>query len=164
MNDTFKDTLKKFDESADNLDLLVKQVVVNCTKELDEYIGQIDSIMCGDDDILDEDLNNWVMNIPLLLYGTITLSEKIITSEYLAKLVEKEKLNEHKAKADGTVAAKQAQAEEATRDEALIKALYVLASKRVSDRIDTAKELLNSVKKVISRRMTELEISNNKFN
>ena len=60
----------------------------------------------------------------------------------------------------GTIADKQAASEAATLEEEIVFRAYQRAYKRIRQKLEAAYELLSSIKKVISRRMGEQELSN----
>ena len=62
-------------------------------------------------------------------------------------------------KSTGTVADKTAAAELATQNEYITHIAYSRAYKKIKNRMDMAMETLQSIKKVISRRITEMEVS-----
>ena len=59
----------------------------------------------------------------------------------------------------GTVADKDSLAELASQEEALISAAYKRAYNTVKAKVSAAQEIMGSVKKIISRRMTETELT-----
>ena len=62
-----------------------------------------------------------------------------------------------------TVADKTAQAELIAQAETMTLAIYSRAYKKVKLRMDAGYEMLNSLKKVMNKRITEMELSNSRY-
>ena len=59
----------------------------------------------------------------------------------------------------GTIADKDSLAELASQEEYIVSASYTRAYKTVKAKVENAQELLSSCKKVLSRRMAEMELT-----
>ena len=70
-------------------------------------------------------------------------------------------LSEALAEATGTVAEKQAYAKSLIQTQTLTTIVYQRATKQIKAKTETALEILQSCKKVLSRRMAEAEMSKN---
>ena len=102
---------------------------------------------------------DFVLTLPTLLYFVSESQEALGIREDVSKAYEKDKFNETISHTEGTVAVKTALAELETQNEYLAKVVYQRAYKKIKLRVEAAYELLQSVKKVLSRRMLALELS-----
>ena len=163
-----KDDLKSIqdliEENAKYIDDIVDELVNVFSKDLTEYVIYIKNILDTDNQkISDIEIEDFVLTLPTLLYFTSDCQESLGIREDVAKTQYKEKFNNVLSSTSGTVAIKTALAEMETRNEALATIVYQRAYKKIKLKVEAAYELLQSVKKVLSRRMLEMEISKNKF-
>lgn len=148
------------ESNAQQLDELVDELVNSCCEELDKYILYVKS--CLDDvdrPINDVELDDFIMTIPTLLYFTGNAQESLGIREDVARITELNKYNDIFINLEGTVAAKQSIAKLKTQDESIMTMVYQRACKKIKARIDSAYEILQSCKKVLSRRVSEMELS-----
>jgi len=152
---------KRIEANADIIDSLVNRLVSEYCKQLDEYMAFIQSIVSDTKNPpTDKELDEFTLNIPVLLYFTGEAQEALGIKEDVAKAVKMELYNEIYNKSVGTIADKTAQAELLTQSEFITHVAYSRAYKKIKLRMEAANETLQSIKKVISRRMLEYEISN----
>lgn len=139
---------------------MVKSIVDEACKGLDEYMAQIDEILCDKDNpVSDDELEDFTLNLPSLLYLVSARREDLKVKEDVAKAVHKDVYNRVREKAQGTVADKDTAADLAAQSEAITVIVLQRAGSTIKTREEAAWEMLNSVKKVLTRRTVELELS-----
>ena len=151
---------KRIDANSDIVNSIVNRLVSDYCKPLDEYMEFIRNIL--NDTVnppTDRELDDFILNIPVLLYFTGEAQEALGVKEDVAKAVKQELYNEIYDKSTGTIADKTAAAELATQNEYITHIAYQRAYKKIKLRMEAANETLQSVKKVISRRMVEYEVA-----
>lgn len=149
------------DAIASQLDDLVTMVVEKSCSELDNYVAYVKALL--DDEtrpITDIELDDIVMTLPTLLYFASVNQEVIGLREDIAKMHENNAYSEALQDATGTVQEKQSYAKSLIQNEMLTTIVYQRATKQIKAKTDTALEVLQSCKKVLTRRMSELDISN----
>jgi hypothetical protein len=160
--------------NADKLELLNNKVMTeskainaitdeiikaNC-EDLDNYMLFISNILKDETNPpTDVELDDFVLNLPLLMYFTGINQESLGIKEDVIKSIKQNAYSNAYDLAIGQVAARKVEAEDASQNEALLLSAYQRAYKKMKVRMETAQEMLNSVKKVVSRRMAEYEIS-----
>lgn len=161
----YTEIISEIDISSNELDDLIDGLVNSCCKELDEYISYVKKLL---DDvntpISDPELDDIVLTIPTLLYFTGNAQESLGIREDLSKMTETNKYNSVFINTEGTVQAKQAYAKLQIQNETLATLVYQRACKKIKLRCDYALEILQSSKKILSRRLAELELSKNALN
>lgn len=151
---------KRIDANSDIVDSIVNRLVSDYCKPLDEYMEFIRNILNDTaNPPTDQELDDFILNLPVLLYFTGEAQEALGVKEDVAKAVKQELYNEIYDKSTGTIADKTAAAELATQNEYIAHIAYQRAYKKVKLRMEAANEMLQSVKKVISRRMVEYEVA-----
>ena len=151
---------KRIDANSDIVDSIVNRLVSDYCKPLDEYMEFIRNILNDTaNPPTDRELDDFTLNIPVLLYFTGEAQEALGIKEDVAKAVKQELYNEIYDKSTGTIADKTAVAELATQNEYIAHIAYQRAYKKVKLRMEAANEMLQSVKKVISRRISEYDMS-----
>ena len=151
---------KRIDANSDIVDSIVNRLVSDYCKPLDEYMEFIRNILNDTaNPPTDRELDDFALNIPVLLYFTGEAQEALGVKEDVAKAIKQERYNEIYEKSTGTIADKTAAAELATQNEYIAYIAYQRAYKKIKLRMEAANETLQSVKKVISRRIVEYEVA-----
>lgn len=151
---------KRIDANSDIVDSIVNRLVSDYCKPLDDYMEFIRNILNDTaNPPTDQELDDFALNLPVLLYFTGEAQEALGIKEDVAKAVKQELYNEIYNKSTGTIADKTAAAELATQNEYIAHIAYQRAYKKVKLRMEAANETLQSIKKVISRRMVEYEVA-----
>ena len=154
-----KDLQNRIDNNSRLIDEIVSKLVSDYCKPLDDYIKFIQRVL---QDIehppSDLELDDFVMNLPVLLYFTGEGMESLGIKEDTSKAIKMELYNEIYNSYKGTIADKTAKAELATQSEYITNMAYSRAYKKIKLRLDIGNELLQSIKKVISRRTSEYEL------
>ena len=132
------------------------------TRELDNYLEDIREQLLGKN-ITTSQLEDFIITIPLHLYWLITETEELGIQEDFAKLQKNEVYNKALSIAQGKVDEKRALAENESQTQAIIHMAYSRAYKLMKGKIEMAQELLNSCKKILTLRITDTELSNNKY-
>ena len=155
-----KQLQRRINKNSELIDSIVNKLVADYCRPLDEYMEYIRNILKDDTNPpTDKELDDFTLNLPVLLYFTGEAQESLGIKEDVAKAVKQELYNHTYDKADGTIADKTAVAELATQTEYITHIAYNRAYKKVKLRCEAASETLQSVKKVISRRMQAYELS-----
>lgn len=142
------------------VDDIVNQLVKQYCGPLDDYMKIIDDILVGQDaPITNEQLDEFTLNLPSLLYFTSEAQESLGIKEDVSNAIRNEIYNQVREKSTGTVADKDAAAELATQAETIVLIAYRRAYKKVKLRVEAAYEMLSSVKKVMTRRIAEMGIT-----
>lgn len=151
---------KRVESLASVVREMVKNIVDDACKDLDVYMEQIDEILCDKDSpVSDTELEDFTLNLPSLLYLVSSRREELRIKEDVAKAVHKDVYNRVREKAQGTVADKDTAADLAAQSEAITVIVLQRAGSTIKTREEAAWEMLNSVKKVLTRRVAELELS-----
>jgi hypothetical protein len=100
-----------------------------------------------------------LLNINSMLYWIGNGLEVATLQESMAKLVKEEIYNKAYNDATGTMGDKKSTASLNSQQEELIKICYSNAVKLYQYKIDRASEMASALKKIITRRIAELELS-----
>ena len=151
---------RRVDNNSKIIDDIVNKLVSDYCGYLDEYMAFIKKIL---DDTTnpptDEELDDFVMNLSVLLYYTGEGQEALGVKEDVAKAIKMELYNETFDKASGTISDKTALAELATQNEYLTHVIYSRAYRKIKLRAEAGNEVLQSMKKIISRRVSAYGLS-----
>ena len=150
---------------VDNTALVVKEISDKLVKEycedLDIVISDIKScILTGIDDKL---LEIFIIELANTLYFTGSAQEDLGIKEDTCKAIRAEIYNKTYEDSKGTVAQKNALSELATQQETIVLNIYSRAYKKVKLRMEAGYEMLNSLKKVMNKRISEMELSNSRY-
>lgn len=155
-----QEKVKDINNISLHLDSIVDGIIEPQCKELDEYITYVKKLVDDTDTpISNAELEDIVLTIPSLLYFMGTLQENIGIREDIANFDRKDKYNRVISETSGTVQAKTAVADLETQNELLATFVYQRAKKKLQTKYDIALELLQSTKKILNRRLAELELS-----
>ena len=150
----------RIDNNSKLINNLTNKLVADYCKGLDELVYSLDIIVKDfkhppTNDMLDY----YVVNLPIQLYFSGEAQENLGIKVDVAKAIKQEKYNEIYREVSGTIADKTAESELASQSEEITRIIYDRAYKIVKEKMEAASKLLDSVKKVMSRRMTEMQLS-----
>ena len=152
---------KKVDEDAAQIDEIVSQIIKPYCEDLDMYVDFIRKVLAdGDNQPTAQELDDFCLNLPVYIYYASSMQEALGIKDDIARALYKEMYHTARDKIEkGTVSDKDSLAELASQQEYLTSVIYKRAYAVVKAKVASAQELLSSVKKIISRRMSELEIT-----
>lgn len=128
--------------------------------DLDDYMKGIDEILTNQErPVSDCQLDDFILNLSSILYLVSDAQENLGIKEDVSRAIQKDVYNRVRAKAQGTVADKDAAAALQCQEESITTIVYARAYKKVKLRVEAATEMVNSVKKVMTRRVAEYELS-----
>lgn len=142
-------------------------------KIVNSYSGDLDRLMekvkseCIDEEPSDNTLEANILELSNLLYFVGKSSESVGIMEDLAKLASKEAYNNSyldnsaptDAKKKPTVAELTAMAEDDSKYQNVINSIYARVYRQLKFKVDAAYEMLSSLRKVLSKRMQEMQLS-----
>ena len=161
-DDIIHKIMKKVEDNSEKIEKLVDELVNKYCYQLDDLITSFKRILHDKDNnpATEEELDEICLKLPTYLYFIGEAQERFGIKEDIAKSIKMELYNEVHQRTRGTIADKQAASESATLEEEIVYKAYQRSYKRIKQKLEAAYELLTSIKKVISRRMGEAELSN----
>lgn len=156
-----EEKLNSIEIDARTLQDKIDDIISTYSKELDDYVLFVKGIVSDDENPpTDAELDDFTLRLSTLIYFTNVGAEQMGIRDDLSKAAYKEAYNIARSMIDkGTVADKNMQAEIDATAEHVVNIVYSKSYKILKAKVEAAQELLSSVKKVISRRMSEAEIS-----
>ena len=164
-NDLNTENIKKVqdrvEEHSEVINKIVNEIISPYCSDLDKYVKFIsDCLKDGERPPTTEELDDFCMNLSTLIYFAGGICEQIGIRDDISKAVYKEAY--HTARAEqktGTVADKDSFAELSAQQEQITNICYNRAYKIMKAKVENAQELLGSCKKVLTRRMSEYELT-----
>lgn len=140
---------------------IVNSIIKPYCKDLDNYVEFIkDCLSDGQNPPTDMELEDWCMNLSTYIYFAGGLCEQLGIRDDISKAVWKEMYHTQRNSLErGTVADKDSLAELASQQEQLTNICYNRAYRIMKAKVENAQELMSSCKKVLSRRLTEMELT-----
>lgn len=151
------------DKSSEIIQELSNDLVIRYCDSLDNQLLLIKQEMYNGGYLTDETLERRIIELANTLYFTGSAQEDLGIKEDTCKMIRQEVYSKARENASGTVADKTAQAELIAQQETITLAIYSRAYKKVKLRMDAGYEMLNSLKKVMNKRITEMELSNSRY-
>ena len=159
--DKIESVREKVESHSEIINKIVQDIISPYCKDLDKYVEFIrDCLKDGERPPTSEELDDFCMNLSTLIYFAGGMCEQLGIRDDISKAVYKEVY--HTARAgqnSGTVADKDSLAELASQQEQITNVCYNRAYKIMKAKVENAQELLGSCKKVLTRRMTEFELT-----
>lgn len=151
----------KVDLNSGQIEEIVNGIIEPYCKDLDKYVDFIKGILAdGEHPATAQELDDFCMNLSVYIYYASGMQEQLGIKDDIAKAVYKEMYHSARDSIDkGTVADKDSLAELASQQEYLTSVCYKRAYSIVKAKVSAAQEILSSVKKIISRRMSEQELT-----
>lgn len=158
--DRMRDVSCKVDSLSKEVIEMADQIANDVCADLDDYMKGIDEILTNQEHpVSDYQLDDFALNLSSLLYLVSDAQENLGIKEDVSRAIQREVYNRVREKAQGTVADKDTAAELQCQEEAVTTIVYARAYKKVKLRVEAAAEMVNSVKKVMTRRIAEYGIS-----
>ena len=155
--------LKKSNEVLDQAESIIGENIVthvnNLTNELDTLMDMMHKKINRDEyEISDKELEKLMIRLPILIYELNNVMMKAGIREDLAKIIKQTNYNSSYVMQEGTIADKKAGAELDIKEDILLETTWKRSVKIINQKMDIASELLGSVKKLVSKRMEEINI------
>lgn len=156
VNEVTKATIEA---DSQTLEDIVNDIVKSYTKELDEYVNKIKSVLDDDTDGLTEhDLNQIMIKLCSYMYFIGSKQELLGIRADISDALRDEKYNLAFMSATGTVASKESQALNAIKEEEVIKIIYDRAYKIMKNKYAAVDKWIDAIKKILSMRIKLMEI------
>lgn len=155
----FTPSIKKASENTELLDEIVRNIVDDKCRQLDDYMMQIDKMLMEDNEIPTSVLETMLMNINSILYWVGNGLELITLQESVAKMIREESFNNAYNDSSGTMGDKKAKAALLCQNDDVLKTCYTTALKFYQYKVDRASEMASALKKILTRRTSEQELS-----
>lgn len=160
---TAESIMKNVDNISDTIKELSDNLVRKYCKDLNILMLNIQASIKANN-VTDEFLETSILDLANTLYFTGSAQEDLGIKEDTCKAIRQEVYSKAREQATGkTVADKTAQAELIAQAETMTLAIYSRTYKKVKLRMDAGYEMLNSLKKVMNKRITEMELSNSRY-
>ena len=150
------------EDYSKTIDAIVNDIIQPYCKDLDNYVGFIkDCLKDGENPPTSDELDDFCLNLSTYIYFAGGMCEQLGIRDDISKAVYKEMYHSQRASIDkGTISDKDSLAELASQQEYLVSVCYTRAYRTVKSKIESAQELLTAIKKVMGRRIVELELTN----
>lgn len=152
------------DNSSKIIESIVDEIVSEQAYEMDKLIDDIKYDLKNQDTMAEDDLMYYISVIPTEIYFLADRAENIGILSDSSKALRKEKYDDLYLKAIGkTVADKTSETNKLVMSEIIIENAYKRAYKKIQSKLDIAELQLNSLKKVLQWRTTQIELSSKSF-
>lgn len=159
--DKIQEIRKKVDTHSETIDKIVSDIISPYCRDLDRYIEFIKGcLLDGQNPPTDVELEDFCLNLSTYIYFAGGMCEQMGIRDDIARAVYKEMYHSARASQDkGTVADKDSLAELSSQQELLTSICFNRAFKTMKAKVDSAQELLSSCKKVLTRRITQMQLT-----
>lgn len=159
--DDFNKIAENVEDNSIVIENIVNGIIEPYIKDLDNYVEVIrNKLKDGNRLPTTQELDSFCLNLSTYIYVASSMAEKLGIRDDISKAVYKEVYNNHRnSLKQGTVVDKNTTAELNSQHEQLTSICYSRAYKLVKTKVDNAQELLGSCKKVLSHRITEMELT-----
>jgi hypothetical protein len=152
--------LKEFSKECDDIIDTVDSIAINYTSALDMCIDEVKDLIKNKDDLTIDQINFYIIQIPILLYELHDKIQNLGVKGDAAKMQRKNQYNKaYQEQEHGTVAQKTSIAQDACQDEQMIEDIFSRVYKKCENKIEMATMLHGSLKKILQWRVSELEVT-----
>jgi hypothetical protein len=155
------DIQEDVEDKSKIIDDIVYDIISPYCEDLDKYVDFIrECLKDGENPPTTDELDDFCLNLSTYIYFAGGMCEQLGIRDDIAKAIYKEMYHTARASQDkGTVADKDSLAELASQEQFIVSSSYTRAYRTMKSKIDGAQEVLQSCKKVLSRRMQEIELT-----
>ena len=166
MRDEITKLYAQVDDVSKIIDQLTTELVEQYCSQLNLYMKHIDKRLVESETgnpLIDTEVETFILNLASILYFTGSAMESLGIKEDACKAIRSELYNKTREATQGTVADKDAAATLACQYETITLGVYSRSYRKVKLRIDAGYEMVSALKKVLTRRIAELELSNSRY-
>lgn len=157
VNKTIQDQVEN---NSLQLEGIVNKIVAKYTGELDDYIDKIkDFLVNSEDELTDTDLNKILITLCTYSYFITSKQELLGIRADISEMVRQTKYSENYINSAGTIANRQMLSELAAKEEEVVSTVYNRAYKLLKNKADVITRYIDSVKKILSVRMSLMELT-----
>jgi len=151
----------KVEDNAKLIDDIVNEIIGPYTKDLDNYVDFVrNCLKDGEHPLTDSELEDISNNMATYIYYASGMCEQLGVRDDIAKALYKEVYNSARLGLDkGTIDDKNTIAETKSQQEQLVSICYTRAYKTLKAKVDAAQEILGSVKKVLTKRISDINLT-----
>lgn len=146
------------EDESEAVNNLVDSLVNKYGKDLERTIDKIKDALSRNEQVSNEELERFVMEVPVYMYYAIEGLEKLGIEGDNALALKKSKFNRAYIDTPGTIEDKTKQAELETMTEFYVETAYKRAYRKLKERIAKAEHVYTGAKKVLDKRTHELFI------
>ena len=147
---------KSVETDFTELNEIIERILKPYSKSLDDYVRVITEALHDiNNPPTTSDLDYYCMHLSTDIYWASSISEQLGIKDDISKALYKEMYNTVRDNSNGTVADKNTLAELSSQQEYLTNVCYNRAYRIMKAKVDSAQELLQSIKKVLSHRINE---------
>lgn len=147
---------KNVESDFKELNDIIERILRPYSKSLDEYVKVItEALHDMNNPPTTSDLDYYCMHLSTDIYWASGMSEQLGIKDDISKALYREMYNTVRDSSEGTVADKNTLAELSSQQEYLTNVCYNRAYKIMKAKVENAQELLQSIKKVLSHRINE---------
>lgn len=152
---------KKVDIDSEHIQKVIDEIIQPYVEDLDKYVAFIKDILAdGENPPTAQELDDFCMNLSVYIYYASGMQEQLGIKDDISRALHKEMYHAVRDSIEkGTVADKDSLAELASQNEYLTSMIYKRSYTIVKAKVSAAQEIMSSVKKIISRRMSEAELT-----
>lgn len=139
----------------------INSIVKECCGSLDNLMNTIrETISNPNVTLTNEQLDYFILNLPALMYYAYEKQELVGMREDIAKQEKLQRYNDSYSSYEGTAIERKQLAESDIVYDVLVISIYSRARKQIENKLDLATEMLQSLKKVATRRISENDFNN----
>ena len=160
----YKGEYERIEEYSEELNKTVDNIISKYCEDLDQLMDNLQFLLNNPQkNMTDDCIQNYILTLANTLYFTGSAQENIGIKEDLSKVIRQEAYANARKSLTGTVADRNAQAEILVQEETAVLSAYSRAYKKIKFKVDAGYEMLNSLKKIMNKRITEMELSNSRY-
>lgn len=152
---------REIEANSETIEKIVEQLVVKYNKDLDECIENAKQLLDTKDKLTDYEVENITLRVPIYMYYGVQGVENLGIQLDNAKAIQKTKYNEYYIESSGTIGDKTAEAENMVIPEHLMVVCYERAYKKLKNKMDVALQICQATRKVLTKRISEIEVNRN---
>jgi hypothetical protein len=138
---------------------LVDSLVAKFGKDLERAVDKVRNALKENDKVSNEELERFVMEVPVYMYYALEGLEKLGIEGDNAKMLKQDVFNRSYIDTDGTIEDKKKQAELDSVTEQYVEIAYQRAYKKLKEKINKAELVYTGTKKVLDKRTQEIFIN-----
>jgi hypothetical protein len=149
----------QIEDESEAVNNLVDSLVAKFGKDLERAVDKVRKALQENDRVSNEELERFVMEVPVYMYYALEGLEKLGIEGDNAKMFKQDVFNKSYIETSGTIEDKKKQAELDSVTEQYVEIAYQRAYKKLKEKINKAELVYTGTKKVLDKRTQEIFIN-----
>lgn len=149
----------RVENNSESLRHIVDSIVSRFSGDMNAEVAKVRALLDRKEALTDDEVEKLIIRMPVYMYYAASGLENLGVEMDMSQAVKSEQYNKHFLESAGSIKDRDAAAKALVFNEQMIEVAYSRAYKKLKLQLEMAESVYSGAKKVLSKRMIELEMS-----